>query len=93
MCMGENFCLMIIVQACSKEHADDFFLNSTAHWARTAETWSRVKITADATVQCRPKMIIDTHSIKFLGGHLAPIGCNPNYANFHEIPALGLIYP
>jgi hypothetical protein len=24
---------------------------------------------------------------------LAPIGCNPNYANFHEIPALGLIYP
>ncbi len=40
---------------------------------------------------CRPTMIMDTHSIKFLAGCSAPIGCNLNWRDFHEIPALGLI--
>ena len=42
---------------------------------------------------CRPKIIIFTHSINFLEERSAPIGCNLNYANFHEITALGLISP
>ena len=78
-----------------------FFLNSTPQWSKTAENQPRVKITAEATVRkmfilntflggCRPKMIIDTHSIKFVSGCSAPIGCNLNYGDFHEIPALGL---
>ena len=42
---------------------------------------------------CRAKNIIFTHFVKFLWWHSAPIGCNLNYAKFHEIPALGLIQP
>ena len=78
-----------------------FFWNSTPQWAKTAENQPRVKITADAPADfllilntffgCRPKMIMDTHSIKFLSGCSAPIGCNLNWRDFHETPALGLI--
>ena len=36
---------------------------------------------------CRPKMIMDAPSIRFLRGCSAPIGCNLNYGRFHENPA------
>ena len=79
-----------------------FFWNSTAHWAETAKNQPRVKSTAAAETipapliklfffGCRAKIIIFTHSIRFLRGCLAPIGCNLDYADFHENPALGLI--
>ena len=88
MCMGLKKCFSIIYQACSQENADqNFFLNFDPQCAVTADFWPRVKITAGAIVLfppnfkhfsfgCRPKMIMDAHYIRFLGGCSAPIGCN-----------------
>ena len=38
MCIGEKKCVIIVVQICSKEHADDFFKYSTADWPKQLKT-------------------------------------------------------
>ena len=103
MCAWKKKCFVIIDQTCSKEHADDFFfLNSPAHWAETAENQPGSNLLRQLKLYClkhfkifsfdfRPRIFIFTHSIKFLQGCSAPIGCILNYGRFHEVPALGLI--
>ncbi len=98
-------CFTTKVQVCSKEHADEIFflkfhptVGQNSWKPAEGQNHCRRHCAQDVHFKhffwgCRPKMIMDTHSIKFLSGCSAPIGCNLNWRDFHEIPALGLIQP
>jgi hypothetical protein len=96
-------CFTTKVQVCSKEHADEIFFlkfhptlgrnswklaEGQNHCRRHCGPAASFKI---SSFDCRAKIFIFTHSIRFLRGCSAPIGCNLNWRDFHEIPALGLI--
>ena len=99
VCMGEKICFIIIDQACSQATADqNFFLkfDPTLGWNSwfLAEGQNHCRRNCGFSANfkhffswCRPKMIMDAPSIRFLRGCSAPIGCNPNYGRIHENPA------
>ena len=103
VCMGLKKCFSIIYQACSRAPADQKIflkfhptLGRNSWFLAEGQNHCRRRCGPAASFKhfffgCRPKMIIDTHSIRFLGGCSAPIGCNLNCGTFHENPALGLI--
>ena len=103
VCMGLKKCFSIIYQACSQAPADQNFffifyptLGRKSWFLAEGQNHCRRPCGPAATFKHfffgrRPKMIMDTHSIRFLEGCSAPIGCNLNFGTFHENPALGLI--
>ena len=88
VCMGEINGKLSIYQECSKEHSDEiYFLKFHPTVGRNSQKLAEGQnhcwryCTFPATfkhffLRCRPKMIMDTHSIKFVAGCSAPFGCN-----------------
>ena len=99
VCMGEKICFIIIDQACSRAPAEQNFflkfdptLGQNSWFLAEGQNHCRRHCGFSANFKhffswCRPKMIMDAPSIRFLRGCSAPIGCNLNYGRFHENPA------
>ena len=102
VCMGLKKCFSIIYQACSRAPADqkNFLkfhptLGRNSWFLAEGQNHCRRRCGPAASFKhfffgCRPKMIMDAHYIRFLGGCSAPKRCNLDYAKVHEIPASGL---